>query len=112
MYIQFNEHNHNKTLHRINVLYSMPYTGFNSGNVTTVTIDGVDYKWCKISYGMRITGDPAQFHRAQGPGTNLFPPDTNESVIDYRSYTRMDMGKGNSTTSFRINSSNGTSSFR
>ena len=108
MYIQFNEHNHNKTLHRINVLYSMPYTGFNSGSVTTVTVDGVDYKWCKITYTMRITGDPAQFHRAQGPATNLFPPDTDESVTDYRSYTRMDMGKGNSTTYFRISSLNGT----
>ena len=108
MYIQFNEHNHNKTLHRINVLYSMPYTGFTSGSVRTVTVDGVDYKWDKVTYTMRITGDPAQFHKAQGPGVNLFPPDTNESNQQYRIYTRMDMGTGVNTNYFRISSLNGT----
>lgn len=108
MYIEFNEHYHNKTLHRINVLYSLPYTSFtvSASNIHSTTVGGETYKWCTISYTMTITGDPAQFHRAQGPGTYLFPRDTTDPNVTYQQFTRMDLGKGVSTNYFRILSQN------
>jgi hypothetical protein len=111
MFIEFNEHYHNKTLHRINVLYTLPYTWFTTpaSNIHSTTVGGETYKWCYISYYMKITGDPAQFHRAQGPGTNMFPPDTSDPNTTYRYYTRMDFGKGVSTNYFRIQSDNASS---
>lgn len=108
MFIEFNEHYHNKTLHRINVLYSLPYTSFtvSASNIHSTTVSGETYKWCTISYTMTITGDPAQFHRAQGPGTYLFPRDTTDPNVTYQQFTRMDFGKDVSTSYFRILSQN------
>lgn len=110
MYLTINERNHNNKNLKFNVLYSMPYTSFTTSesNIHTVTVSGIAYKWTQISYTMTITGDPAQFHKAQGAGVNLFPPDTNEST-QYQVYTRMNMGRGGNTTYFRIQSSNGSS---
>ena len=110
MFLEFNEHYHNMTTHRINVLYTLPVTGveISDSSITSVTIDGEVYRWCKITQTMDIVGDPAQFVKAQGPGTvYLFPRDgEDEPTTDYRNYTRMDLGAGVSDNYFRINSLN------
>lgn len=109
MYLTINERNHGLKALKFNVLYSLPYTWFTTSesNIHTTTINGVDYKWTQINYSMTVTGDPAQFHMAQGAGVNLFPPDVN--VTAYPNYTRMDMGRSANTSYFRIQSNNGSS---
>lgn len=109
MFIEFNEHYHSKKLHRINVVYSLPYTAFNKSEsgIHSTTVGDEVYKWCTINYTMTITGDPAQFHKAQGPGVNLFTPDTVDPTSAYQTYTRMDLGKNVGTNYFRVFSENG-----